>query len=189
MLSKFISEPSYWWYPQREAKGIGRERRKQQGGVTTGDFRENWTKLFLEGSRGSYLGEEFLPGTSQEKYLSWEADRGTVGWAVEGSVIVLLQHWEGGSALLWCAWWTCLAVGMDFSCPGFGNEVKIRQNPRKKWQASGEVFCCLILWEQSGNCTPSSCCEIAATDNQNWDRYFYLDFRVPIYSFSPNACL
>lgn len=77
------------------------------------------------------------------------------------------------------AWRTCLGVEPDFSCHRFGNEVKIRLNLHKKWEVSGEVFCCLILWQQSGNCTPGCSCEIAATDNQKWDRFFYLDFRVP----------
>lgn len=147
-------------------------------------FLRQLSQILLRGEQRFHLGEEFLPGTSRGKYLcprqlSSGADRGTVGQAVESTAMVLLQRWEEGSALLWCAWWTCLGVEMDFSCPRFGNEVKIRLNPHKKWEVSGEVFCCLILWKQSGNCTPGSCCEIAATDKQNWDRYFYLDFRVP----------
>ena len=71
------------------------------------------------------------------------------------------------------AWWAHLGLGPDFSCVRFGNEVKIRLNLHKNCEVSGEVFCCLILQKQDGNCTPGSCCEIAATDNQKWDRFFF----------------
>lgn len=84
------------------------ERENNREMSLLGGFEITDTNLFSEGSRGSHLREEFLPGTSREKYpcprqLPAGADRGTVGQAVEGTVTVPLQRWEEGPALLWCA--------------------------------------------------------------------------------------
>lgn len=139
------------------------------------------------------------------------AGRGTVGrdggWYSDGPAAALggetgcrLPGLRWLSVQIWhsscVAWWACSGLGPDFSCGRFGNEVKIRLNLYKKWEVSGEVFCCLILRKQGGNCTPSSCCEIAAMDNQKWDRFFFFfllelwgAWNADIYSFSPDSCL
>lgn len=61
----------------------------------------------------------------------------------------------------------CLGLGLHFSCAGFGTNVKMRLNLHKKCEVSGKSSYCLILQKEGGNCTLSSGCKIAATDNQN----------------------